>query len=175
MKNVYISTQHTDSDIANFIYANDDDFPWHATLAIKYSHNILTPYPTYYSGVILNEKWIITAAKAIVNASSIRVDVGSVNIKEPMFSIYPDAYTLHPQFDENKFDNNIALLRLSGDNMLDYTSKQATFAPIRLPQKRQINESFMGSEFEARISSYRFTKPGMNTDFIVVLLLLIFP
>lgn len=97
-----------------------------------------------------------------MNASSIRVDVGSINIKEKILSVFPDAYTLHPEFDANKFENNIALLRLSGDNILDYTNKEATFAPIRLPQKRQINESFMGLEFEAHLSSYRFSKPSKN-------------
>lgn len=158
MKNAYLSAIHTDPDVSNLTHAKHGDFPWHATLAIKYSYNTLTPYPTYYSAVILNENWIIASAKVIVNASSIRVDVGSINIKERIFSVYPDAYTLHPEFDLDRFENNIALLRLSGDNILDYTNKEATFAPIRLPQKRQINESFMGLEFEAHLSSFMFSK-----------------
>lgn len=79
-----------------------------------------------------------------------------------MLSIYPDAYTLHPEFDGNKYENNIALLRLSGDNVLDYAKRKVKFSPIRLPQ---VNESFMGSEFEAYISSYKFSQSSMTLYF----------
>lgn len=155
---------HTDSDGADFKLANNGAFPWHVTILIKYCYNPYSPYPAYYSGAILNEKWIIGPAKKIIKALSIRVDIGSVNIKVPTFSVYPDAYTIHPQFNEDKFENNIALLRLSGDETLDKI-KASTFSPIRLPQKRQIDQSFVGLQFEAHISSYRFSKPSMYSYF----------
>lgn len=160
---MYISRLHTDSDVSNFTLAENGDFPWHATIIIKYTDNTMTPYPSYFSGVILNEKWIIAPAKVIENAHSIRVDVGTVNITEPMLSVYPDAYTLHPEFDGNKYENNIALLRLSGDNVLDYTKRRAKFSPIRLPQRRQFNESFVG--FAAYISSYKFSQSSTTSCF----------
>lgn len=100
LKNGYNAKHHTDSDTSDFLCANVEDFPWHASVVIKYLKNKLTPYPLYHSGVILNEKWIIVAAHVIAGAVSIRVDVGSVNLSNPLVSVYPDAYIMAKNISE---------------------------------------------------------------------------
>lgn len=113
----------------------------------------------YCGGAILNEKWILTSADCIVNARNIRIDVGSVKINTPARSVYPDVFTVHPQFNEEKLENNLALLRLSGPNILYPPNEEIPrFAPIRLPQKRQQNESF--ERFEAYFTSFGQTSLG---------------
>lgn len=122
----------------------------------------MTPFPFYYSGFILNERWIIAPAHIIATAYSIRVDVGSVNISDPLVSVYPDAYTLHPKFNNKTLKNNIALLQLTGENTLDFTSIRAIgkFAPIDLPRKSQIEKTFLEGEHTAFVSGFAFVNPS---------------
>lgn len=176
MKMGYNSKVFTDSDTLDFLCANTGDFPWHTSLAIKYQKNDLTPYPSYHAGVILNEKWVIASAYAIAGAASIRIDVGSVNISDPLVSVYPDAYILHSNYSKNKFKNNIALLRLSGENILDFTTKESKgkFLPIHLPRKDQIKKHFLLFESTAIMSAYKFVKPSeffFNKDFWIFIYL----
>lgn len=137
------------------------EFPWHASLAIKYRENSASANPTYCSGAILNEKWILSTADCIENAISIRVDVGSVDINNPFLSVLPDAFTLHPQFNEDKFKNNLALVRLPEKSKLIFTEEvsQGRFAPIRLPKRRQSNESF--EKYEAYFSGFGYSSQSM--------------
>ncbi|XP_055308203.1 vitamin K-dependent protein C-like, partial [Sitodiplosis mosellana] len=134
--------------IANGNRAELGSFPWHASLAIKYRIDGSEMDPTFCSGTILNEKWILTPAQCIKGAKAIRVDIGSVDINKPLISVYPDAFTLHPQYDNsnNKFKNNLALLRLPEKSKLDFTKSEGRYAPIRLPTRRQIDETFEGME-----------------------------
>lgn len=134
--------------IANGNRADIGSFPWHASLAIKYRNSPPDADPTFCSGAILSEKWILTPAQCIQGAYGIRVDVGSVDINKPLISILPDAFTLHPQYDNSnlKFKNNIALLRLPENNKLDFSKSDGKYLPIRLPTRRQVDEEFIGQE-----------------------------
>lgn len=137
-------------------------FPWHASLFIRYRSDSPDAEPSHCSGAILNEKWILTPAECIQNAKTIRVDVGSIDINKPLISLYPDSFTPHPQYDQNKFKNNIALLRLPQNSLLNFSSEEAKgkLAPIRLPRKSQIEDEFVGSE--AYFSSFGYPSPSMN-------------
>lgn len=162
LKEAYISRPHTDNDTTNFKLARVGDFPWHVTVVVKYSHDYMTPYPFYYSGFILNERWIVTSAHIIATAYSIQVDVGTVNISDPLLSVYPDAYTLHPEFNNVTLENNIALLRLAGEDILNFTKKTAIgkFSPIELPERDQIDELLQEEEYTAFVSAFSFVTPS---------------
>lgn len=151
-----------ESRIINGTLAKVGDFPWHASFVIKYKGESTTAEPTFCSGAILNEKWILTPAECIQNAKTIRVDVGSIDINKPLISLYPDSFTPHPQYDQNKFKNNIALLRLPANSLLNFSSEETKgkLAPIRLPRKSQIEDEFVGSE--AYFSSFGYPSPSMN-------------
>lgn len=137
-------------------------FPWHASLFIRYRSDPPNAEPSHCSGAILNEKWILTPAECIQNAKTIRVDVGSIDINKPLISLYPDSFTPHPQYDQNKFKNNIALLRLPVNSLLNFSTEETKgkLAPIRLPRKSQIEDEFVGSE--AYFSSFGYPSPSMN-------------
>lgn len=146
--------------IANGNRANVGDFPWHASLFITYHSDAPNAEPSHCSGAILNEKWVLTPAECIFNSRTIRVDVGSVDINKPLISVFPDSFTLHPQYDQNKFKNNIALLRLPSNSLLDFTSEQTKgkIAPIRLPRKSQIDSDFVDAE--SYYSSFGYPSPS---------------
>lgn len=130
--------------ISNGHQARDGDFPWHVNLVIQYRTDGPNDAPTFCSAAILNEKWLLTQAECITGASKLRADFGSVHINKPLLSVYPDSYTLHPQYDKNKFKNNIALLRLP--EKLDFIGANGKFAPVQLPSMRQIDELFVNKE-----------------------------
>ncbi|XP_031617468.1 venom protease-like [Contarinia nasturtii] len=148
VRNAFPSTFTVMPRIANGNRAEVGVFPWHAFLIIKYRTNKPEDPPTFCSGAILNEEWIISTAECLSNAVTVRVDVGSVNINTPSRSVYPYSSTLHPDYNNTNglFKNNIALLRLSGENMLNFDGVNGEYAPVRLPNKRQINETFVGYE-----------------------------
>lgn len=145
-------------------------FPWHASLVIKYRNDKPEDDPTFCSGAILNEKWILTTAQCIKGATAIRVDVGSVDINKPLVSVYPDAFTLHPQYDNsnNKFKNNIALLRLNEKNQFDFSKSEGKYGPIRLPTRRQVDESF--EEAQAYLTGFGYPSMRKYSKILVIFL-----
>lgn len=147
--------------IVNGDRAQLGDFPWHASLVIKYRQDSATASPTFCSGAILNEYWILSTADCIANATSIRVDVGSVDINNPFLSVLPDAFIIHPQYNQDKFKNNIVLLRLPESSKLIFSTEvsQGRYLPVRLPKRRQINESF--DNYEAYYSSFGYSSQSM--------------
>lgn len=149
------------SRIINGTFAKVGDFPWHASFVIKYKGESATAEPTFCSGAILNEKWLLATADCIANAVTIRVDVGSVEINNPLVTVYPDGFILHPQFNKDKFTNNIALLRLPENGKLNFSKENARgkYSPIRLPKRRQINESF--DQYEGLMSGFGFSSQSM--------------
>lgn len=149
--------------IADGDRATVGDFPWHAFLSIKYRNDNSTANPTYCSGAILNERWILTSAQCLIGASAVRVDIGSIDVNIPLRSVYPAAFVSHPMYDNsnNKFLNNIALLRLSGKNILHFSEDEVLgkLAPVRLPRKSQMNESFVG--YEGYFSGFGYPSQGI--------------
>lgn len=135
------------------------DFPWHASLVVKYRDNTEAA-PTFCSGTILHENWILTTADCVSNAATIRVDVGSVEINTPLVTVYPDGLIVHPQFKKDKLQNNIALLHLAEKDKLNFDKEGARgkYAPVRLPTKDQLNNSF--EQRDGCISGYGFASIG---------------
>lgn len=154
--------------IANGDRAEIGSFPWHASMAVKYRGESTDADPTFCSGAILNEQWILTPAECINGAYAIRVDVGSVDINKPLISVYPDAFTIHPQYDNDKkkFKNNLALLRLPRNNQLDFSKSEGKYAPIRLPTRRQFDETFEG--YESYLSGFGYPSIRMYLEIFIL-------
>lgn len=83
-------------------------------------------------------------------------------MSDPLLSVYPDAYTLHPKFNNVTLENNIALLRLSDENILKFASKKAIgkFKPINLPKQDLIDEMLQREEYTAFMSAFSFVTPS---------------
>lgn len=160
-KNAFTSHFKLKPRIANGNRAELGSFPWHASLVIKYRSDSPDADQTFCSGAILNEKWILTTAQCVKGAYAIRVDVGSIDINKPLIRVLPDAFTLHPQYNNsnNKFKNNIALLRLSEKSQLDFTTSEGKYGPVRLPTRRQVDDTFDG--YESYLSGFGY--PSIRT------------
>lgn len=126
--------------------ASVGQFPWHALVAVQY-HNDNTNKFVYCSGTILNEYWIITNADCVKNARTVYADLGSINAYSPLQRVWPEYYVLHPKFNADNFQNNIALLRFPSNKPIPIPNKPSPeFRPIRLPRLSQRNELFVNVE-----------------------------
>ncbi|XP_055852006.1 chymotrypsin-2-like [Episyrphus balteatus] len=68
----------------------------------------------FCSGVIINEKWILTAGHCVVgwNPSKFLISSGTNNIWEPEAHYFPDRVFVHCNYDKPLYHNDIALVRL---------------------------------------------------------------
>ncbi|KAI0216813.1 Chymotrypsin-like elastase family member 2A [Lamellibrachia satsuma] len=107
--------------------AKPHSWPWQVNLV----------YPgigPYCGGAIIDNRWIVTAAKCVssfFDVSKLRVVVGDHNrsVSEGTESTWAvDKIIVHPQWQGNTFNNDIALIRLKG--MLEYRHE---VAPVCLP------------------------------------------
>lgn len=115
-------------------------------LAIQY-RNDATNRVTYCGGVILNELWILGTADCVFNARTIRAVLGTVQLNRPAVTVYPELFMLHPQYNPNRFRNNLALLRLPLNRPLYFPNgPNPSYYPVRLPSLRQLNSTFEGQE-----------------------------
>lgn len=124
-------------------------------MAIQY-HNDNTNRITFCGAAILNELWILTSADCVHNARSIRADLGHVNINRPAISVFPDTSFIHPQYNPNRFINNLALLRMPTNRPISFPSgPRPAFWPIRLPARRQQTTTFENTD--AFFTGYGYT------------------
>lgn len=130
-------------------------FPWHALLAVQY-RNDNTNRITFCGAAILNDLWLLAAADCVHNARTIRVDLGHVYINQPAISVYPDTSFIHPQYNPNRFVNNVALLRMPLNRPIPFPSgPNPAYWPIRLPSRRQQLVTFENAD--AVYTGYGFT------------------
>lgn len=138
--------------ITNAPRANLGQFPWHALLSVQY-HGDSTNRVVFWNGVILNNLWIVATADGVSNARTIRADIGHVYINRPAVTLFPDWYIVHPQYNANRFINNLALVRMPLNKPIQFPSgPNPSFSPIRLPSLRQQYATFEG--FEAYLSGW---------------------
>lgn len=149
--------------ITNGQRANTGQFPWHVSLVVQY-RNDNTNALTFCGGVILNELWILAAADCVFNARTIRADIGSVNINRPDLHLYPDTFIIHPQYNPNRFRNNLALLRLPLNRPIRFPQgPNPNYWPIRLPTLRQQNQTF--EDEEAYFTGFGYNAPSKIKHF----------
>lgn len=141
--------------ITNARRAVAGQFPWHALLAIRYRSDN-TNRVTFCGAAILNELWILATADCVHNARSIRVDLGHVYINHPAVSVHPETSFIHPQYNPNRFVNNLALLRMPSNRPIAFPSgPNPRFWPIRLPSRRQQSATFENTD--AFYTGYGYT------------------
>lgn len=132
------------------------EFPWHALLAVQYYNDNRV---AFWNGVILNDLWILATAASVTNARTIRADIGHVYINHPALRLFPDFYIIHPQYNVNRYINNIALVRMPLNQPIRFPQgPNPIFWPIRLPTLRQQHATFEGAE--AYFSGWGFVRPS---------------
>lgn len=115
-------------------------------LAVQY-RNDNTNRITFCGGAILNDLWILATGDCVANARTIRVEAGTVLLTRPAVTVFPELYIVHPQYNPNRFRNNLALLRLPLNRPFFFPSgPNPHFFPVRLPTLRQRNATFEGQE-----------------------------
>lgn len=107
--------------------ADIEDIPWHASISVKQNEAFLSHLG---NGAILRPQIIITTASTLTNSAdatlldgSFFVRVGSVEATNGGTLIAVDRIAIHPQYNESRAANDIALLKLA--KMLDFTSSIA--------------------------------------------------
>ncbi len=121
------STNQNGRSIAKIINGRDatlKEFPWQVTLR-KYFH--------FCGGVIISDKFILTAAHCVIDKTSDEISVtggGSGAIKDQMMLSKVRKITIHPDYIESLSRADIALIEL--DKNISFSS---TIAPIALPVK----------------------------------------
>lgn len=117
---------------------NLNQFPWHASLQVSYNNN---PTINNCGGSIISTTFILTSADCVLNAKSIKINMGSSSFSKPGKTLTSTTYAVHPQFNTLNFQNNIALVKLP--SALVWT---ATISAIRLVARSQGNASFYNNE-----------------------------
>lgn len=117
---------------------NLNQFPWHASIQVSYNNN---PIVNNCGGSIISTTFILTSADCILNAKSIKINVGSNSFSKPGKTLTSTAYFIHPQYNTLNFQNNIALVKLPSALVWS-----ATISAIRLVARSQGNSSFYNNE-----------------------------
>lgn len=113
----------------------------------------------FWNGVILNHLWIVTTADSVSNAQTIRADIGHVHINRPALRLFPNWYIVHPQYNADRFVNNLGLVRMPLNRPITFPSgPNQSHWPIRLPTLRQQYATFEGAE--AFFSGWGLDRPS---------------
>lgn len=81
----------------------------------------LTVYPEDYSkfsrgsGTLITRRFVLTSATFMINAYLVEMQYGSTRLADMIqVGFYPDVY-LHPQFNADTFENDIAIIELPAE------------------------------------------------------------
>lgn len=124
-----------------------NQFPWQAHVQASYANS---PTINNCGGSIISTTYLLTAADCVLNAKTLKINLGSTYLSAPAKTLYSSVFFIHPYYHSNYFQNNIALIRLP--ETLKFTS---TMTAIRLPSKSQVNETFVN--YEAYFSGFGLT------------------
>lgn len=124
-------------------------------LAVQYNGDSANRI-AFCGAAILNELWLLTTAECVYNARTIRADLGHVVINRPVISVYPTTSFIHPQYNPNRFVNNVALLRMPSERPIPFPiGPNPAYWPIRLPSRRQQTATF--ENVDVAYTGYGFT------------------
>lgn len=91
---------------------------------------------------------MLTAASCLRDATSVRVDMGSVIFLEPQVTQESKQFVMHSQFDSQFNTNNIGVIRLPNP-IGDYSN---TLRPILIPGTHHAGEQYVG--VQSYVSGY---------------------
>ncbi|KAJ6645747.1 Collagenase [Pseudolycoriella hygida] len=114
-----------------------NQFPWQAHVQASYTNSPINNC----GGSIITTTYILTAADCVLNAKTLKINLGSTYLSTPAKTLYSNSFFVHHSYNSNYFQNNIALIRLP--EALQFTS---TLMAIRLPSRSQVNETFTNHE-----------------------------
>ncbi|KAM8924079.1 complement C1r subcomponent [Pelodytes ibericus] len=140
--------------------AENGEFPWQVLLA----KNVRA------GGAIIGEHWVLTAAHVLTKddsiisdddtASNIRIFFGDVDVDKQVKAGYRSVaeYYVHPQYNKDNYDNDIALIRLQKPVVMN-----ENVSPICLPEPN--NDAFLYQKNKmGYVSGYGVTETGMIAD-----------
>lgn len=122
------------SRITGGIAAGPNQFPWMVSVRSGSGDTMTT-----CGGSLLSTQWVLTSASCVHGVVTVTLGFGSVNILAPAQTQQSSAITIHPSYNPNNLNNNIALIHLATPVVLS-----AAVAVIRLPSLSQATNDFTG-------------------------------
>ncbi len=137
----------TSPRIVNGHTDTQNQFPWQAHIQASYPN---TQTINNCGGSIISNTYILTAADCVLNAKTLKINLGSTNLSTPAKTLYSSTFFIHSYYQPISFQHNIALIRLP--ETLKFTS---TMVAIRLPSRSQSDETFVN--YEAYFTGFGIT------------------
>lgn len=134
--------------IVNGDKAVNYQFPWHVSLHVTKT----TGTKSYCGGSIIAEQFVLTAASCLKDATSIQVDIGSIQFNAPYETQHSTQFQIHPNYNEDTKANNIAIIRLPS-SLIYRTNIRA----ILLPRISDKNETF--ESYESYVCGFGVSEP----------------
>jgi len=97
----------TTGRITNGINAATGQFPWQAI--INGSNGTIVEQ---CGGSIISNQWILTAAHCVAGFNTFQVGLGSIYLNAQSLTITTTTYIIHPNYNANTLNHDIALIRL---------------------------------------------------------------
>lgn len=82
-----------------------NQFPWHATIQT-------IPANTICGGSLISSTFVLTSANCVRLATSVTIGLGSITIGAPTVSLTSNIIRMHPQFNPQNINNDVALIQL---------------------------------------------------------------
>jgi len=140
------------SRIVNGDEAANFQFPWHVSLQITVSN---TPAKTYCGGTLIAANYVLTAASCLRNATTIQVDIGSIEFLNPFETQNTVQFLKHPEYNDESKLNNIGIIRLQ-TNVTFSTNIRA----ILLPRLSEVGEQY--KDVESYVCGFGVSTVGSN-------------
>ena len=148
------------SRVINGRPAYPSEIPWQVGLTIR---GVEPDYGFFCGGSVIGAKWILTAAHCLEGVRSDALDVysGSVKLSSGGTVHHVSRVIIHPDYDPENFDNDIALLELETPFVYNQNLKKIGF-----PSK-SIAQGLLSSGSKLTVSGWGKTESGNLSDHLM--------